>query len=243
MRVGTADDCGAVEKAVREPADCRPLSAREDLCALGAGGVDDRAISISPVAAGLITITDNLISGTSQGQFGTASWGRGIWFDGGGVALTVHDNLIEWARSGLNLDMSGSSTANVSDNSFHGLGTSVAVGVDNDGVTLSNNDYNRVGDDFNFRNRGEGEVRGIELEGQFALPLALRLEVALASARGEDRSTGEALDSIAARGGWLTLRWSRERARVLQPRRPRLVRADVRKPDAGSGTRLAGDRL
>ena len=63
----------------------------------------------SPIADGLITITDNLISGTSQGQFGTASWGRGIWFDGGGVDLVVTGNAIEWTRTGLNLDMSGDS--------------------------------------------------------------------------------------------------------------------------------------
>jgi iron complex outermembrane receptor protein len=67
-------------------------------------------------------------------------------------------------------------------------------------------------DDFNFRNRGEAEIEGVEIEGQLALPRALRLEVALAAARGEDRSTGDALDSIAARGGWLTLRWSHARA-------------------------------
>ena len=73
----------------------------------GANGVDDRAISTQVLADGLITITDNLISGTSQGQFTTASWGRGIWFDGGGVDLVVTGNTIEWSRTGLNLDMSG----------------------------------------------------------------------------------------------------------------------------------------
>jgi outer membrane receptor protein involved in Fe transport len=66
-------------------------------------------------------------------------------------------------------------------------------------------------DDFHFHNRGEAEVSGVELEGQIdlsrALRLPLRLEVALASARGEDRSTGDALDSIAPFGGWTTVRW------------------------------------
>jgi len=118
----------------------------------GAGGVDDRAISVSPIAAGLITITDNLISGTSQGQFGTASWGRGIWFDGGGVALVVTGNTFEWVRSGLNLDMSGTSTANISNNTFRGLGTGIAVGVDSDGLTVSGNNIERVNEEFNFRN-------------------------------------------------------------------------------------------
>jgi len=118
----------------------------------GATGVDDRAISISPIADGLIAITDNLISGTSQGQFGTASWGRGIWFDGGGVDLVVTGNTFEWTRSGLNLDMSGDSTANISNNSFRGLGTGVAVGIDTDGLTIAGNNIERVNEEFNFRN-------------------------------------------------------------------------------------------
>jgi Ca2+-binding RTX toxin-like protein len=118
----------------------------------GAGGVDDRAISAQVIAAGLITITNNLISGASQGQFGTASWGRAIWFDGGGVALVVTGNTIEWSRTGLNLDMSGTSTANVTDNSFRGLGTGIAVGVDADGLTVSSNDIERVNEEFSFRN-------------------------------------------------------------------------------------------
>jgi Ca2+-binding RTX toxin-like protein len=122
----------------------------------GANGIDDRAIALSPIASGAVTIEDNVISGAFQGQFSTASWGRAIWFDGGGVALTVRDNLIEWARTGLNLDMSGNSSATVSNNSFHGLGTSVSVGVDTDNLTLSANDYNQVGDDFNLRNIASG---------------------------------------------------------------------------------------
>ncbi|MDB5693152.1 MAG: hypothetical protein JWO81_2215, partial [Alphaproteobacteria bacterium] len=118
----------------------------------GAGAADDRAIAAQVIADGSISITDNLISGTSHGLFGTASWGRGIWFDGGGVALTVTGNTIEWTRSGLNLDMSGTSTANVSNNDFHNLGTGIAVGIDSDGLTVSGNNVTNVGDDFSFRN-------------------------------------------------------------------------------------------
>jgi Ca2+-binding RTX toxin-like protein len=118
----------------------------------GANGVDDRAISANVIADGLITISDNLISGTSQGQFTTASWGRAIWFDGGGVDLIVSRNLVEWSRTGLNLDMSGDSTAQVVDNDFRGLGTLIAVGVDADGLDVDNNDIERVGTDFSFRN-------------------------------------------------------------------------------------------
>jgi serralysin len=118
----------------------------------GANGVDDRAIATQVLADGLITITDNLISGTSQGQFTTASWGRGIWFDGGGVDLVVTGNRIEWSRTGLNLDMSGDSTGNVSDNSFRGLGTGIALGIDAVGLTVADNDIERVNEEFSFRN-------------------------------------------------------------------------------------------
>ena len=113
---------------------------------------DDRAIQVSPIAAGSVSITDNLISGTQQALFSTASWGRGIWFDGGGVALTVDGNTISWARTAINLDMSGTSTATVSNNDLTNSGTGVSVGLDNDGVTLIDNDISNVGTDFNFRN-------------------------------------------------------------------------------------------
>ncbi|MDB5693153.1 MAG: serralysin-like metalloprotease protein [Alphaproteobacteria bacterium] len=115
-------------------------------------GADDRAIFAQVIADGSISITGNLISGTAHGLFSTASWGRGIWFDGGGVALTATGNTIEWTRSGLNLDMSGTSTANVSNNDFHNLGTGIAVGIDSDGLTVSGNNVTNVGDDFSFRN-------------------------------------------------------------------------------------------
>ena len=124
----------------------------------GANGVDDRAIMVNPILGGTLTITDNLISGSSEGLFATASWGRGIWFDGGGVALVVTGNTIEWARTGLNLDMGGASTANVSDNVLQNLGTMVSVGIDSDGVILSNNDVSNVGDEFNYRNLGTDTV-------------------------------------------------------------------------------------
>ena len=119
---------------------------------IAGGAVDDRAISTVVIPNGSIAITNNLISGTSQGQFGTASWARAIWFDGGGVALSVTGNRIEWTRSGLNLDMSGTSTANIANNSFRGLGTGIAVGVDSDGLSVSGNNIERVNEEFSFRN-------------------------------------------------------------------------------------------
>ncbi|HEY0027074.1 MAG TPA: M10 family metallopeptidase C-terminal domain-containing protein [Allosphingosinicella sp.] len=113
---------------------------------------DNRAIFSQVIADGGIAITGNLISGTMQSMFGSASWGRAIWFDGGGVSLTVTGNTVEWARTGINLDMSGTSTANIADNALQNLGTGLSVGVDVVGLTVSGNDLKNVGTDFNFRN-------------------------------------------------------------------------------------------
>ncbi len=87
-------------------------------------------------ATGTITITDNYITGSQTGLFGTASWGRGIWFDGGGVDLNVTGNTIEFSRTGLNLEMGGSSDATVQDNTFRSDGTAISVGADPGQATL-----------------------------------------------------------------------------------------------------------
>ncbi len=74
-----------------------------------------------------LTISDNYITGASAGAFTTASWGRGIWFDGGnGVALSVTGNTFEFVRTGINLDMSGTATALVDQNSFVTVGTAIS---------------------------------------------------------------------------------------------------------------------
>lgn len=65
------------------------------------------------------------------------------------------------------------------------------------------------GNDFFFRNRGEAEIRGFELEAQMPLPAGLSLELAATYVRGE--SGGRPVDDIPARGGFTTLRWADER--------------------------------
>lgn len=63
--------------------------------------------------------------------------------------------------------------------------------------------------DFFFRNRGEAEVKGIELESQTALFAGLSLEVAAAWAQGEADDESP-IDNIAAPNGSATLRWGGE---------------------------------
>jgi outer membrane receptor protein involved in Fe transport len=60
--------------------------------------------------------------------------------------------------------------------------------------------------DFFFRNRGQAEIKGLELEARTPLPAGLGLELAAAVARGEAED-GSPLDLIAAPNGSATLRW------------------------------------
>jgi outer membrane receptor protein involved in Fe transport len=64
--------------------------------------------------------------------------------------------------------------------------------------------------DFFFRNRGEAEIKGVELEALAPLPAGFTLEVTAAVARGE-ADDGSPVDSIAAPNGSATLRWGGER--------------------------------
>ncbi|HTV70765.1 MAG TPA: cadherin domain-containing protein, partial [Rhizobiaceae bacterium] len=126
---------------------------------------DDRAISLPPLTGGTVSITDNLISGAHESSFGSASWGRGIWFDGGGVDLVVTGNTIEWSRTGINIDMGGSSTATIDGNTFSGTGSGVSGGVDADGVSINDNTFGNVGTDFNFR----GLTSGVTFDAEAAI--------------------------------------------------------------------------
>ena len=65
--------------------------------------------------------------------------------------------------------------------------------------------------DFFFRNRGEAEIKGLELEAQVPLWAALSLELAAAWARGEALDDNAPLADIAPPGGTATLRWAGER--------------------------------
>src|SRR5262245_31194666 len=90
-----------------------------------ANGVDDRAISLPPLTTGAVAISHNYFTGAFQEAFSGGSWGRGVWFDGGGIDVTIGGNTFEFTRTGINLDMSGDSAATVAGNTFitNGTGT------------------------------------------------------------------------------------------------------------------------
>jgi iron complex outermembrane receptor protein len=69
----------------------------------------------------------------------------------------------------------------------------------------------RPANDFLFRNRGEAEIRGIELEAQAPLIAGFALELAAAVARGEALDDDTPLTDIAPPNVSATLRWAGER--------------------------------
>ncbi len=64
----------------------------------------------------------------------------------------------------------------------------------------------RVGDDFFFRNRGEAEISGIEVETSFALGSALELQIGAQALRGEVADDGSPTDGVPAPGIFAVLR-------------------------------------
>jgi outer membrane receptor protein involved in Fe transport len=70
----------------------------------------------------------------------------------------------------------------------------------------------RSGANFFFRNRGEAQYRGLELDAALRLPRNLEAQLGAAIARGEDADTGAALDDVSAPVAHLTLRWASARA-------------------------------
>lgn len=68
----------------------------------------------------------------------------------------------------------------------------------------------RVGDDFFFRNRGEAEIRGLEIEAEAPISSQLSARLSGSYSRGESRDADEApLDDIAPPSARAELRWSR----------------------------------
>ena len=107
----------------------------------------------------------------------------------------------------------------------------------------------REGADFFFRNRGEADVRGLELETVTRLPRDLELQLGAAIARGEDVDTGDALDDIGAPSLSGSLRWASARASAFvtasayarddRPGPVEVERAGYADIDVGAGWRLS----
>lgn len=103
----------------------------------------------------------------------------------------------------------------------------------------------RSGADFFFRNRGQAEYRGLELEGGLRLLGNIEAQLGAALARGEDTDTGSALDDVSPPVAHLTLRWAvatgsafisaSSYARDNRPGPVEVVRPGYTNVDAGAG--------
>jgi outer membrane receptor protein involved in Fe transport len=107
----------------------------------------------------------------------------------------------------------------------------------------------RAGTDFFFRNRGEAEIRGLELETALRLTQHLGWTLGAAIAEGEDADTGAALDDIGGPVVHSELRWAAERASVFatvsaygrddRPGPVETERAGYTEVDLGAGWRFS----
>jgi Ca2+-binding RTX toxin-like protein len=125
--------------------------------ATAANGNDtDRAIYLWTSVAGHVVIDGNLISGDSQGLYGTASWNRGIWSDGQNASLTITNNTISYARTAFNLELFNGPVTTASNNTISNSGSGFSIGANAVnlalGSSITNNSFNNVDTDFNLQN-------------------------------------------------------------------------------------------
>ncbi|HEX8618788.1 MAG TPA: TonB-dependent receptor [Thermoanaerobaculia bacterium] len=107
----------------------------------------------------------------------------------------------------------------------------------------------RAGADFFFRNRGEAEIRGVELETATRLMEHLEWTLGGAIAEGEDVDTGDALDDIGGPSLHSQVRWAAEGASVFmtvsayghddRPGPVEVERAGYTEVDLGAGWRFS----
>jgi Ca2+-binding RTX toxin-like protein len=163
----------------------------------GATGVDDRAISSVAIPDGQLTLTGNLISGSQHGQFGTASWGNGIWFDGGGTTLTASGNIVEWTRNGLTIDGAGGSVSVIDNNILRNLGTAFSIVTTEDGLAAAGNDFQNVGTEFNFSTVTEGVTFNAGAAFDTLIPVGDSNDlIVILGGSGDDVLTGSTLDDV-----------------------------------------------
>jgi outer membrane receptor protein involved in Fe transport len=107
----------------------------------------------------------------------------------------------------------------------------------------------RTGVDFFFRNRGEAEIRGVELETTTRLMQNVEWTLGAALARGEDVDTGDALDDIGGPSLHSSLRWAGDHASAFvtasaygrdnRPGPVEVERAGYTEIDIGGGWRVS----
>ena len=118
------------------------------------GSVEATGIQLDTTVSGIVNIDSNLFTGSQTSNFSGASWQRGIWSDGTSTDLNITGNSFANVRSAMNLDGYNDATHEVSGNIFVSAGTAISVGIPTGTAYtgIHNNDFQSVGDDFNFQN-------------------------------------------------------------------------------------------
>ncbi|MCA2717810.1 hypothetical protein, partial [Microcystis sp. M169S2] len=178
--------------------------------ATAANGNDtDRAIYLWTSVAGHVVIDGNLISGDSQGLYGTASWNRGIWSDGQNASLTITDNTISYARTAFNLELFNGPVTTASNNTISNSGSGFSIGANAVnlalGSSITNNSFNNVDTDFNLQNIPSSLSVNFDLTATGNQSASGQVTVLLAGA-GSDSLTGSSgADGLVGNNGNDTL--------------------------------------
>lgn len=137
----------------------------------GPNATGDYAVFTNSLASGSVTIADNYFTGDFTGSFDTASWNRAIWLNGGGIDRTVTGNVIEFARTGVNIEQAAEGTLDISGNAIANSGTGFAYSDPAPAVIdfFVNNTFDTVGTDFNGQNLTTGVTFDVGGTGNTAL--------------------------------------------------------------------------
>lgn len=121
----------------------------------GDNNTNYRAISFEVLSSGTTLVEGNYITGSQTGKYGTASWNRGVWSDGGGTSgITIQNNTFQYVRTGVTADVAGTATVQISNNTIRTAGTAISAGIN--AATQLGNISSLLVDDvdttFNFQN-------------------------------------------------------------------------------------------
>lgn len=114
-----------------------------------------RAIALETLGSGTTVVRGNYITGNQTGKYGTSSWDRGIWSDGGGVSsIRIEGNVLQYVRTGINVDVAGEATFELIDNELRSAGTGVSGGLNAAGQVgnIRGMYVENVDTTFNFQN-------------------------------------------------------------------------------------------
>jgi Ca2+-binding RTX toxin-like protein len=131
---------------------------------VGAGAAEGhRGVELAATGlGGTVTISNNLFTGANDTYvYGNDTYKSGIYSNGGDGTTVVSNNTFENVRTAVNAD-DYTNDVQIDGNRFQDLGTGVAIGETAGGNVsgiisgVTNNSFDAVDTDFNFRNLSDG---------------------------------------------------------------------------------------